>query len=92
VISRRLKQQSEPVQAFWFGGVIIRKPLDPQPQHGLPRFAPAEVYQKAGASSPDFIRVRVDGREDIEQVLDIPILRGDPSRFSEFGRSGIENN
>jgi hypothetical protein len=53
---------------------------------------PIEVLCKIGTGVPDIVRVWIDCCEDIEQVLDIYILRGDPPRFSEVGLVRIKRN
>ena len=70
--------------------MIIGKRFNLWPQHCLPRVVPTEEKQKADTGSPDLIRVRIDGHQDIEQMLNIRVLRDDPSCFSESGRSGID--
>ena len=46
-------------------------------QNNIPRSAPIYVAPKPNAGTPDVIRVRNDGYEDIDQVLDVDILRRD---------------
>jgi len=72
-------------QAFRLGGVIVREPFDFWSQNDEPLFVPNEVVRESGAGFPDIVRVLVNGCEDIEQVLNVYILRRDPPRFSEPG-------
>src|ERR1700753_698588 len=89
-ISNGRKQPREREQASTLHVMIIGKVLNFWPQNSLPRLLSIEVSQKVFTGSPDLVRVRVDGRENIEQMLNIRILRGDPSCFFESGRAGSE--
>jgi hypothetical protein len=44
------------------------------------------------AGIPDVVQARVNRCEDVKQVLDIDILRRDPSRFFEAGLARIKIN
>ena len=63
--------------------MVVRESLYPWPQHCGPRLIPAEVRYKVGTAAPDTVRVRIEGREDVEQVSDVRVLRSDPPRFAE---------
>ena len=47
----------------------IWKPFDMRAQKNIPQPAPIYVAPKANAGTPDVIRVRDDGYEDIDQCL-----------------------
>ena len=47
--------------------------FDPRVQNGGPGFAPDEVVYEVGTGVPDFIRIRVDRREYVEQVFNVHI-------------------
>jgi len=51
--------------------------------HGEPLLVPKEVMHGIVAGYPDVVRVCIDRCEDIKQVLDVCILRCDPSCFSK---------
>jgi hypothetical protein len=72
--------------------MVIGKAFDLRPQHSLPWFVPIEVLHEVATSIPDTTRVRVDGCEDIEQVLNVHILRPDPLRFLNPGLPGSRIN
>ena len=59
--------------------MIIWEPFDLWLQDDESLFVANEVLDKVCAGIPDAVRIRIDRREDIEQVLDIYILRRDPS-------------
>jgi len=63
--------------------MVIREPFDPWPQNDEPWFVPREVRREIATGLPDVVRVGVDGCEDIEQMLDVYVLRRDPPCFSE---------
>ena len=44
---------------------------------------PIEVHCKIGTGVPDFVRVCVEGREDVEQMFGVHVFRSDPPRFFE---------
>ena len=60
-------------------------------QNNIPRSAPIYVAPKPNAGTPAVIRVRNDGYEDIDQVLDVDILRRD-LRSSKLGLGWEEFN
>ena len=70
--------------------VIVREPFDLWSQNDEPLFVPNEVVHKFVAGFPDIVQVCIDGCEDIEQVLNIHILRCNPSRFNEPGLDRIK--
>ena len=47
------------------------------------------MRHEASASVPDISFIGVQGREDIEKVLNVHILRLDPPRFTETWPLGI---
>ena len=65
--------------------MIIRETLDLWLQNRESLLVPMEVHHKIDAGNPDAVGVGVDRREDIEQVLDIYVLRRDPLRCFEVG-------
>lgn len=65
--------------------MIVWEPFDPWLQIDESSFVPIEMPCEIGAGFPDTVRVRADRYEDIEQVLDIYVLRRDPSCFPEVG-------
>jgi hypothetical protein len=46
---------------------------------------------KSGAGVPDIVRVSIDRREDIEQMLDVDILRYNPLCFLKSGWFGLRS-
>ena len=65
--------------------MIIREAFDLLLQNRESFLVPEEVLHEIGTSVPNVIRVGVDRRENIEQVLDIDVLRRDPLCFFEVG-------
>ena len=63
--------------------MVIVKALNPRPQYRSSWFAPKEMLKEVAASTPGFAPGCVNGYEDIKQVLNIHVLRRDPSRFSK---------
>ena len=55
--------------------IVVRESFSPWPQHSEPGFVPTEVRHKIGTGGPGVTRVCVEGREDVEQVFDIRVLR-----------------
>jgi hypothetical protein len=49
------------------------------------RFCAKKVPHEIGAGTPDAVRVWIDRCEDVEQVLDVYVLRRDPLCFDEVG-------
>ena len=72
--------------------MVIRESFDLRPQHDQPPFAPIEVPRESNTGTPDTGRVWVNGREDVEQVLNIHILRRDPSRLIEARLARVNDN
>ena len=71
--------------------MVIRGRLDLWSQHYEPWFVPTEVIRESATGIPGILRIRVDRREDIKQMLDVHILgcTCDPSCFLEAGFVGI---
>jgi hypothetical protein len=70
--------------------MVVRESFEPWPQHDQSRFVPEEVLHEVVTRSPDAIGGFVDGGEDIEQVLNVHVLRHDPSGVSKPRPVGIE--
>ena len=54
--------------------MVIWESFNLRPQHNQPRLVPTEVLHEMSRGVPEFNCVRVDEREDIEEVLDVHIL------------------
>ena len=65
--------------------MIVWETFNPWPQNRESLLVPIEVLHEFGTSIPDPVRVGVDCREDIEQVLDIDVLRRDSLCFFKAG-------
>ena len=65
--------------------MVVREILYPWRQRCGPRLTLAEVRYEVGTGAPDTVRVRIEGREDVEQVSDVRVLQSDPPRFAEPG-------
>ena len=92
MISDPSKQLRGLKQALRLRGMVIWETFDLWTQNRLSWFVPIEVEHKVCACIPVPTRVRVDGREDIEQMLDIHILRPDPSRLFKSRITGTRTN
>ena len=68
---------------------MIRESFDLWPQNDEPLLVMSEVPYEIGTGVPDVGRARVDRGEDIEQVLNIHVLRNDPNP-GLFGSVSIE--
>ena len=72
--------------------MVVWEPFEPWPQHNKPAFVPKEVPHEVITDVPDVVRVCINGRKNIQQVLDIDILRYDPSCFFKPGLTRIDMN
>ena len=72
--------------------MVIREAFDLRSQHDQPLFMPIEVSHETSTDIPGNDRVRVDGCEDIEQVLDVHVFQHDPSCLLEARLVRINKN
>ena len=63
----------------------IWDPFDLQSRYSESWFVPIEVLHEIVTGNPDVVQVCIDRCGDIEQVLDVNILRSDPPCFFEVG-------
>ena len=70
----------------------IWEPFDLRSQHDEPWFVRKEVLHEMLTGIPDIARVGINSCKDIEQMLDIHILRNDPSRLFEVRLVEIKIN
>ena len=69
--------------------MAIQELFNPRSQHNQSGFVPIEVLHEITTGIPGVAQTRVSRCEDIRQVLDIRILRDDPSGFLEVRSARI---
>ena len=90
MIFNRLEQYRGGKQASCFGRMVIRECLNIGSKLDKPRIVPIEL-DKIDTGTPDAPRYHIDGYGNVEQTLDIHILRYDPSRFFEARVTSSDN-
>ena len=84
-VPNRVEQPCELKQASWFGAMAIWESFDLWPQYDQPWFVSIKVAHEKNAGVPCVDRARVNRCEDIEQVLDVHILRYNTSGLFKAG-------